>query len=63
MTEPEGNGLNFVCRGKHWDLRQTKLTVSPGTSLQVNCYIAGNVEAGKSLNLAATAVVVNICGY
>ena len=50
--------LNFVCRAKHWDFCETKLTVSPGTSLQVNCYIAGN-----SLNLAATAVVVNICGY
>ena len=49
--------LNFVCRAKHWDFCETKLTVSPGTSLQVNCYIAGN-----SLNLAATAVVVNIVG-
>ena len=37
---------------------ETKLTVSRGTSLQViSGYIAGNFEAGNSLNLAVTAVV------
>ena len=37
---------------------ETKLTVSRGTSLQViSGYMAGNFEAGNSLNLAVTAVV------
>ena len=41
-----------VCWGKHWDSRERKLTVSWGASLQVICYIAGNFEAGNTLNLA-----------
>ena len=44
MTGREGNS-------------QTKLTVSLATSPNVICYIAGNFEAGNSLNLALTAVV------
>ena len=44
MTGREGNS-------------QTKLTVSLATSLNVICYIAGNFEAGNSLNLALKAVV------
>ena len=41
MTGPSGNSY-----------RETKLTGSQGI-----CYIAGNFEAGNSLNLAITAVV------
>ena len=37
--------------------RETNLTVSRGTSLQVIYYIAANFETGKSLNLTVTAVV------
>ena len=35
----------------------TKLAVSRGTSFEMICYIAGNFEAGNSLNLALTAVI------
>lgn len=37
--------------------RETNLTVSQGTSLKVSCYMAGNFDAGNSLNLTVTAVV------
>ena len=37
--------------------RKTKFTVSRGTSLQRNCFIAENFEAGNALTLAVTAVV------
>ena len=40
-----------------WSRGKQNLTVSRGTSLQVIGYIAGNFEAGKSLNRTKTAVV------
>ena len=40
-----------------WSRAKQNLTVSRGTSLQVIGYIAGNFEAGKSLNRTVTAVV------
>ena len=36
---------------------KTKLTVSQGTSFKVICYMAGNFEAGNSINITVTVVV------
>ena len=36
---------------------KTKLTVSQGTSFKVICYMAGNFEAGNSLNIIVMVVV------
>ena len=36
---------------------KTKLTVSQGTGFKVICYMAGNFEAGNSLNIIVTVVV------
>jgi len=58
MTGPEGNSLFYFSRiSGILRLEGTKLTVSQGTSLKAICHIAGNFEAGNSLNLAVTAVV------
>ena len=59
--------INLHCRLKNFNLNliltcnSKHLMTGPRetlrTSLEVICYIAGNVEAGNSLNLTVTAVI------
>ena len=60
MTGPGGNSyfVSRVVTEGNIEILGNKLTLSRGTSRKVICYISGNFEAGNSLDLAVTAVVV-----